>query len=104
VEIEPAGIRSITPAGWSGDLVIIGSDAEGMFVATFMRQDGLPDTCYVENEIGVDRGDHIETRGVLWSKSTTFEPADAVGSDARYPAGTRLCFDRDGRIASTISP
>lgn len=104
LEVGPAGVRTVTPAGWSGDLVIIGSDADGMFVATFMRQDGLPDTCYVENELGVDRGTHVETRGILWSKSPAFQAAEAIVPDTQYLAGTRLCFDRSGHITSTVAP
>jgi hypothetical protein len=41
LEVEPAGYREIGPAGWSGELVVLGWDAEGAFVAGFMRQAGL---------------------------------------------------------------
>lgn len=102
VEVEPDGYRTLTSAGWSGELIILGGDADGMFVAAFMRHDGLPESCYVENEVGVERGEHIETRGVLWPKSPTFQTAEAVAPDTRYPAGTRFCFDRTGRIVSTV--
>ncbi|HSI98800.1 MAG TPA: hypothetical protein VLA59_00265 [Patescibacteria group bacterium] len=102
--IDPNGWRVITPHGWSGELVIIGIDEAGQFVASFARQGGLPDDCYVENEMGIDRGDHIETRGILWRKAASFTPAEAVRRDASYPSGTRFCFTEHGEISSTVAP
>lgn len=102
LEVEMAGYRALGPADWSGELVILGSDAEGLFVASFMTQDGLPDDCYVENQVGIDRGSHIESRGVLWRKAPSFEAAEAVLPDHTYAAGTRFCFDHSGEITSAI--
>jgi hypothetical protein len=104
VEVEPEGYRVLGPAGWSGHLVILGWDTDGQFVASFMRQHGLPDSCFIENDVGIDRGAFIETRGVLWSKSDAFVPAEAVAPDTAYPPGTRFCFDRTGVVTSTVSP
>ena len=73
-------------------------------MATFMRQDGLPESCYVENEVGVDRGESVETRGVMWPKSPDFTAAEVVAPNARYPAGTRFCLDRTGHVISTVAP
>lgn len=103
LEIDVAGYRVLGPHNWSGELVILGSDAEGMFVASFLPQGGLPDDCYVENEVGIDRGPYIEIRGVLWRKAPSFVAAEPVTPDRRYPAGTRFCFDESGEITSTIA-
>jgi len=104
LEVDTAGYRVLGPHSWSGDLVILGSDADGLFVASFMPQGGLADDCYVENEAGIDRGAHIETRGILWRKSPTFAAADPVLANVAYPAGTRFCFDESGEITSTVAP
>lgn len=104
LEIEPAGVRTLGTTDWTGDLVILGSDAEGQFVASFMRQGGLPDSCYVENATGIDRGEYIEVRAVLWRKSPAFAPAVAVSRDTVYPPGTRFCLDGEGMVASTVAP
>jgi len=84
------------------DLVILGTDAEGPFLATFPTQDGLPDDCFVENDPGIDRGSHIEILGILWRKSPGFASSTTFGS--HYPPATRFCFDRNGRIAGVIPP
>ena len=103
LEVDVAGYRVLGPHEWSGELVILGSDADGMFVASFLPQDGLPDDCYVENEVGIDRGSYIEVRGVLWRKAPSFVAAEPVTPDHRYPAGTRFCFEDSGEISSTIA-
>lgn len=103
LEVEMAGYRVIGPADWSGELVILASDAEGLFVASFMTQGGLPDDCYVENAVGIDRGGYIESRGVLWRKAPSFAAAVSVPPDHAYPAGTRFCFDASGEITTTIA-
>lgn len=64
---------------------------------------GLPDDCYVENEVGIDRGAYIESRGVLWLKALSFAAAEIVQPNQAYPAGTRFCFDDSGEITSTIA-
>lgn len=38
IEVEPESYRLLTPGGWDGELVILGSDAGGQFVASFRRQ------------------------------------------------------------------
>lgn len=103
LEVDVAGYRVLGPHEWSGELVVLGSDADGMFVASFLPQDGLPDDCYVENEVGIDRGAHIEVRGVLWRKAPSFAAAEPVAPGHRYPAGTRFCFDDTGEITSTVA-
>jgi hypothetical protein len=104
LEVDFAGYRVLGPHDWSGELVILGSDAEGLFVASFMPQGGLPDDCYVENQVGIDRGPYVETRGVLWRKAPSFAAAELVPADQAYPAGTRFCFDATGQITSTVAP
>ena len=104
LEVDYAGYRVLGPHDWSGELIVLGSDADGLFVASFMPQGGLPDDCYVENEVGIDRGAHIETRGVLWRKAGSFAAAQVVLPDEVYPAGTRFCFDEAAEITSTVAP
>ena len=104
LEVDMADYRVVGPHDWSGDLIVLGSDADGLFVASFMTQGGLPEDCYVENAVGIDRGTHIETRGVLWRKAGSFVAAQLVLPDEVYPAGTRFCFDDTGEITSTVAP
>jgi hypothetical protein len=104
LEVDPAGYREIGQHGWDGELVVLGWDAEGPFVAGYMRQGGLPGDCYVENDMGIDRGVSIQIRGVLWPKSSRFDPAEPVPPNTTYPSGTRFCFDTAGEIASTVAP
>lgn len=104
LEVDIADYRVLGPHEWSGELIILGSDAGGPFVASFMPQDGLPDDCYVENEVGIDRGTYIETRGVLWRKALSFAAAEVVLPNQAYAAGTRFCFDDSGEITSTVAP
>lgn len=102
--IDPNGWRAITPHAWGGELVILGTDANGPFVAAFLPQGGLPDDCYVENDMGTDRGSHIEIREILWRKAPDFTPASPVSAGDTYPFGTRFCFTDEGMIGSTVAP
>lgn len=104
LEVDVDDYRVLGPHDWSGKLIVLGSDAEGLFVASFMPQGGLPAECYVENEVGIDRGTYIETRGVLWRKALAFAAAEIVLPDQRYPAGTRFCFNEAAEITSTVAP
>src|SRR5690242_13685109 len=56
-----------------GDVVVIGHDTNGPFLAAFTNQDGLPGNCYVDDAQGIDRGAYIELRGILWTKATQFK-------------------------------
>ena len=85
--------NSYRPIGDPGELVIIGSDAQGNFVASFPLQGGLPPDCYRENAVGIERGDYIEAEGVLWAKAPDFTSLvqPAVGpktASARASAST----------------
>jgi len=100
--VESAEYRQVGEHGCCFDLVILGTDAEGPFIATFPTQDGLPDDCYVENDPGVDRGSYVEILGILWSKAPGFSSTTPFGRP--YPPATRFCFDQAGRIAGVIPP
>jgi hypothetical protein len=100
-EVNPAGYRQLTPAGWFGPLVILGQDDTGPFVASFMTQEGLPSTCYFENAEGIARGAYIETRGVLWARASSLA---SPASGSTYPIGTRFCFNAQGVIDGVIAP
>ena len=82
------------------DLVVLGTDAVGPFLATFPNQDGLPEDCYVENDPGIDRGSHIEILGILWRKAPGLQGAVPFGT--WYEPGSRFCFNERGLIASII--
>ena len=102
LEVNPSGYRDVGPQDWSGRLVVLGYDAEGQFVASYLPQGGLPDDCYVENQVGTEWGDYIEIRGVLWSKADAFAAHAQPAYGAKYATGTRFCFNTDGEITSTI--
>ena len=101
-EISPHTHRPLTEHGWSGELIVIGSDSRGPFVAAFATQEGMPPDCYVENARGVDRGRHVEIGGLLWKKVPRFEGFVPPGSP--YPDGSRFCLDEGGRVASVVAP
>lgn len=86
-----------------GKLVILGVDAVGKFAGAYLPQDGLPADCYVDASDGVDRGEFIELRGVLWRKAASFSQAELVPHDTPYPRLTRFCFDVTGEISETIA-
>jgi hypothetical protein len=92
--------RQLNEHGCCGPLLVLGHDAEGAFMVSFPTQGGLPEDCYVENGAGIDRGSHIEIRGVLWRKAPGLEGSARFGSS--YPAGTRFCFDDAARITSIV--
>lgn len=101
VEEVPATYRQIgDPPGF--DLVIIGSDGTGPFLASFPNQAGLPADCYRANTTGIERGTHIEIEGVLWAKASSFAAAAVPERGFAYPGGTRFCFNDLGLIASVI--
>lgn len=97
------GLRLVT-GGVGGELVVIGSDAAGPFLAGFQTQDGLPSGCYVDNTRGIDRGGFIELRGILWRKSAAIEDPVRPGTDRAYPSGTRFCFDETAAIWAVLPP
>ncbi len=98
-----AGLRLVT-GGVGGELVVLGSDAAGPFLAGFTTQDGLPSGCYVENARGIDRGGFIEVRGILWQKSAAIEDPVGPGTGRAYPSGTRFCLDETAAIWAVVPP
>lgn len=98
----PSSYRWIGEAPGLSWLVIIGSDGEGNFVASFPLQDGLPPDCYRENAVGIDRGAYIEAEGVLWAKAPDFSASAHPDTGSAYPAGTRFCFNERGLVSGTI--
>lgn len=94
-------------AGGLGDPFVLGRDATGRFVAVFSNQDGLPDDCHIippdADNVGIERGAHIEIRGVLWQKANGFVAADGLPAlGTAYESGTRFCFDSKARVFATI--
>lgn len=103
IELAADAYRLLTPAGWSGELVVIGADDAGAFVASFSRQGGLPDDCFVDNASGREAGRYIEIRGVMWPKATTLvTPRPPYGGE--YPTGTRFCFNHSAQISGVLLP
>jgi hypothetical protein len=102
-EVPTEGYRQLTSNDWGGfGLVILGHDLDGLFVAAFLAQEGLPSDCYVENGEGIERGAYIESRGVLWAKSPGFTSSINPALGEPYPMGTRFCFNDHGLVASVI--
>ena len=87
---------------WGMKLLVVGTDANGVWMATLGPQGGLPADCYFTPERGTEWGDGIDIAGVLWQKAPTFSFAEtpSVGSD--YPIGTRFCMNEKGEVASII--
>lgn len=103
VTLSLDGLRLVT-GGVGGELQIIGSDADGPFLAGFTAQDGLPPDCYVDNAQGINRGQYIELRGILWQKASAIDDPEKPGVDQAYPGGTRFCFGESGAIFAVIAP
>jgi hypothetical protein len=103
VPLSLDGLRLVTGAV-GGELEIIRSDADGPFLAGFTTRDGLPPDCYVDNAQGVNRGQYIELRGILWQKSPTIDDPEKPGIGQAYPGGTRFCFGAAGAIFAVIAP
>ena len=99
--IEIGEHREISGHGCCGELLVLGTDVHGAFMASFRTQDGLPDDCYVERAPGIDRGSHVEINGVLWRKASGF--ADTVSFGTPYPPAARFCFDERGRVTSVVT-
>jgi hypothetical protein len=103
VTLSLDGLRLVT-GGVGGELEIIGSDADGPFLAGFTTQDGLPPDCYVDNAQGVNRGQYIELRGILWQKASAIDDPEKPGLGQAYSGGTRFCFGESGAIFAVIEP
>lgn len=99
----PTSYRQVAeaPGNW---LVIIGSDSTGPFVASFPTQAGLPADCFRNNSTGIERGDYLETDGVLWAKAATYTSATTPEIGSPYPGGTRFCFNSLGLVTAAIGP
>ena len=93
--------------GGLGDPFVLGRDANGRFAAVFATQDGLPDDCHIippdADNVGVERGAHIEIGGVLWQKAEGFVPGGGLPPvGVAYESGTRFCFNERARVFATI--
>lgn len=83
-------------------LLVVGSDANGVWVATLGPQDGLPPDCNFTHDRGAEWVDAVAIAGVLWEKAPGFaaDPMPSLGSD--YPPATRFCMNENGKVTSTI--
>jgi hypothetical protein len=85
------------------DLLVVGRDDRGRWVAVLGRQDGLRDDCFVLRERGINLGGAVEIEGVAWPKSLTFSsPEREPGVGVGYPGATRFCVDPSGHIDSIV--
>jgi hypothetical protein len=103
VSISMADRRLIT-GSWDAQLVILGHDELGGFIATYQIQQGLPSDCFVDGSEGIDRGDYVELHGVLWKKTYRFKSSSDTHVDHSYPLGTRFCYDARGFISGIVTP
>ncbi len=103
VTLSLDGLRLVT-GGVGGELVISGSDADGPFLAGFTTQDGLRANCYVDNAQGINRGQYLQLRGILWQKSPAIDDPEKPGTGQAYPGGTRFCFDESGAVRAVLAP
>jgi hypothetical protein len=104
-EISIEATRVLFNGGGLGQPFVLGSDANGPFVAIFSHQDGLAEDCHIPGigVVAVERGGFIEINAVLWRKSPSFEATvnlPAVGHP--YPSATRFCFDDQAQVASVV--
>lgn len=105
IDVSIDATRVLFNGGGLGQPFVLGSDANGSFVAIFSHQDGLPDDCHIPGigVVGIERGDFIEINNVLWRKSPSFEAAMALPAVGReYPSATRFCFDDQAEVASIV--
>lgn len=98
--IEIGTYRELGGHGCCGPLLVLGTDDDGPFLASFATQEGLPGDCYVENAPGIDRGSSIEILGVLWRKAPGFRATVPIGTG--YPPGTRFCFGEHGLVTRVL--
>ena len=85
------------------DLLVVGRDQDGRWVAVIGNQGGLPDDCFVLDERGINLGNAIEIEGIRWPKSVTFtSPEREPALGAEYPGATRFCVGEHGRIESIV--
>lgn len=104
MELDATTYRQVTPHGWNGPLLVLGSDSAGAFVASFATQGGLPSDCYVENETGWNADSYVLIRGILWRKASTFAEAPGIGFAQSYAHGSRFCFNRDAEVSGVVAP
>ena len=87
---------------WGARLLVVGTDPDGLWIATLGPQQGLPADCNFIPEPGTDWGDGIAIAGVLWQKAPGFSADETPGVGNDYPGGTRFCVNEHGQVASTI--
>ena len=63
-----------TVMNWGAKLLVVGHDAEGLWIATFGPQGGLPESCYFTPEPGTEWADGFAIAGDLWAKAAEFSP------------------------------
>jgi hypothetical protein len=97
--------RVLFDGGGLGQPVVLGSDANGEFVAVFTHQNGVPADCHLPGiaAVGIERGAFIEIKGILWRKSPSFRSPVAVPPNGReFSSSTRFCFNDQAQVASII--
>lgn len=91
-----------TVMDWGAKLLVVGHDAEGLWIATLGPQGGLPESCYFTPEPGTEWSDGIAIGGVLWPKASSFSADTTPSVGNEYPGGTRFCLDEAGQVTSVI--
>jgi hypothetical protein len=87
------------------DVLIVGVDGLGRWVATLNNQEGTPDGCHVLLGRSFERGSWIENEGILWPKSGSFASDTSVPPLGEpYPGGARLCVNERAEVWRVFDP
>jgi hypothetical protein len=90
--------------GGPGNLMIVGSDTRGRFVALLGHLDRLPSGCHFSRTAGKEYGVFVELGGVLFLKDAEFTSIPGVRMGDPYPPGTQFCFADNGRLTGAYPP
>lgn len=95
-------VTRIVIDGGPGHPFVLGTDAEGPFVAVFASQEGRPADCHIVpagGGIGIERGAFIETEGILWRKAPDFRSeVDMPALGQTFTGVGAFCFNERAEV------
>jgi hypothetical protein len=99
-------VTRIAFEGGLGHPFVLGTDADGPFLAGFEHQDGLPDDCHIvpAGGPGIERGPYVEIKGILWKKAVDFHSdiAPPLMGEEWGGGSTRFCFNERAEVTSAV--